>query len=1247
MSGNLQLFWQLASASKQDRLASSDKLIGDLLEQQSALASTSKVTIESTEQADDPLDADGSNDPLLVSDEAALLAEEAIGNRNAADVAYAIKRLIRGLASPRENSRLGFAVALTELLSNLESVTSQEILALILKYSTPQGSISGQEQRDLMFAKLFGVLALVQSGLLFRPTSSLAHFERSMDVLLALTGKKAWMGESCGWVLYQTIGHLRSDAAPAWADDALSWLARTVGAATENTPEKVAILFRLEQTGRLGARDSVIVPPYKGTHLLSSANLPTLARILRDASASESNEAATGSRPGFRPQLHFVWDVILDSYFGPARSDSSSPVVPFPEFFRVVVDESLFAASGSTERKSWGFQVFERALVRASDGDKPLLFTPNFMRTWINQLSGQDRFLHKAALKTASTVQDVVSGNPKIGFSLVSQLIGEHGHQNFDQITKTKTVSGVLSALDVQGVREYTRHLRDLICTATDAAGADGVKGVASQRKWALDQLLLIVRTVSIPKDDACVQDILELLIAHGYFAMKQPLKKSQMLDVLPEVELSDEYRQLCRSRLLSCLSELSSQTTVLSDSDGKSRKAQGINSKGELWLAVAYDTLLRFDKDAKTFTSIFDRDEEIESRLKEGRSCLDKVRKKENATKEAALKDQLRAFRVLLLAGLIVSVDAEDGAADLVEPLCDCAGILFFAAVPKSKKAAAAVQADEQEAEGIDVLVDCLVNFLELPSAFLRFVATHAFEPFAKDMTANSLDHLFAQIGLGQATEGQAEMGEGAGPDADAVEAGDGEQVSDTSATSEDEDDDMDASDADDDENEADDVDPELRAKIQAVLREGGIAEPDPEDGEDDNMDQDGDEDDSGSESSVELSDLDDDQMMLLDDKLAEVFRQQLSAKKSKNSKKEAKQEESIFKNKILDILEVYARKQHANPLVLRLVSPLFNLARDDDADEKQLSNRAAGILRSRLCKAKELPEGVTAADVAEELEEMHTVVRSVSKGNVADLAAAVIFYLTKIALSGRGSISPTDDAVVIEAYKATLTDFLTRRKSHVKPAFLVESFKRFPQLGWSLREDVLDSCRPGAAAHSFRQLTAMQMLQEMLTQYAQTADKDAVLDFVPQVSQCIGEIVASAATDAEPPYNAGRLKDTIKFALHVARLSKRLAPSEDKLRAAWKVAKLRESTDQLQACERFKASASIHALVKQLFAILEGPSAGAGAKAGKAASPSKAATPSKKRPSASQDAAGANTGSPSVDAKPGSAKKVKAKRS
>lgn len=59
--------------------------------------------------------------------------------------------------------------------------------------------------------------------------------------------------------------------------------------------------------------------------------------------------------------------------------------------------ESLFSSTSSAERKYWGFQIFQKALPRVQAADMPMLFTKNFMRSWINHLSSSDRYLHKAA----------------------------------------------------------------------------------------------------------------------------------------------------------------------------------------------------------------------------------------------------------------------------------------------------------------------------------------------------------------------------------------------------------------------------------------------------------------------------------------------------------------------------------------------------------------------------------------------------------------------------------------------------------------------------------------------------------------------------------------------------------------------------------------------------------------------------------------------------------------------------------
>ena len=117
----LPLFWHLASANKVERIDASVKLVSALRQFQD------KHVLEiSQKQGSPPVDTDsdgeGSEDVDIQQDNAEYKSCSArLDAENAADVAYAIRRLIRGLASPRESSRLGFAVALTEVLLQLPS----------------------------------------------------------------------------------------------------------------------------------------------------------------------------------------------------------------------------------------------------------------------------------------------------------------------------------------------------------------------------------------------------------------------------------------------------------------------------------------------------------------------------------------------------------------------------------------------------------------------------------------------------------------------------------------------------------------------------------------------------------------------------------------------------------------------------------------------------------------------------------------------------------------------------------------------------------------------------------------------------------------------------------------------------------------------------------------------------------------------------------------------------------------------
>lgn len=133
--------------------------------------------------------------------------------------------------------------------------------------------------------------------------------------------------------------------------------------------------------------------------------------------------------------------------------------------------------TSSDGRKLWGFELFRLSLSRVPPSDLPRLFTPNFMRSWVNHLSKPDRYLHKAAklvvceaicynrfvtfiVLQASALPPVVTSNPTIGFPVLLQLLRTHGQ--FDRLTRTKTVESLLGAMDLTGVEQYIQHLIEL-----------------------------------------------------------------------------------------------------------------------------------------------------------------------------------------------------------------------------------------------------------------------------------------------------------------------------------------------------------------------------------------------------------------------------------------------------------------------------------------------------------------------------------------------------------------------------------------------------------------------------------------------------------------------------------------------------------------------------------------------------------------------------------------------------------------
>lgn len=131
-SNILPIFWDLASSSKDTRIPRAAELISSLEGFQRSYIDDRAEKEDSSGDEDDEDDDDEEEDEDsdaesgievdadddmgdTPQDSEAKALDKALDKENADDIVYAVKRLIRGLGSSRDSSRLGFAVALTEV----------------------------------------------------------------------------------------------------------------------------------------------------------------------------------------------------------------------------------------------------------------------------------------------------------------------------------------------------------------------------------------------------------------------------------------------------------------------------------------------------------------------------------------------------------------------------------------------------------------------------------------------------------------------------------------------------------------------------------------------------------------------------------------------------------------------------------------------------------------------------------------------------------------------------------------------------------------------------------------------------------------------------------------------------------------------------------------------------------------------------------------------------------------------------
>jgi DNA polymerase phi len=821
----------------------------------------------------------------------------------------AIARLIKGLCSGRKAARLGFSIALSEVLRLAldlkdSGITLAKLTAKIAEFTTAHVTAGGQERRDYLIGRRFAYQAVLQSGVGSNAAISAQEWQEFVAAVMALMCEKQWLRRECGAMLYEYLVGV-GKALPA---DRLQTI---VDALHENslwkTPEGVAIWLTLTKS-----TTKVKLPKGVWQHNdpLSANERTTLSKVVQEIPIDDEQQGGKAGSGSRQTAPSFAWPVILAELYGGSRSAKD-----FTQFWTSVVENGLFHTSSSAERKALGFQVLAMAITSAPSPLLRQLFTPNLTRCIINQRAGAQRYLFDAAKAALNSVVARSKQDPSATAGLIQGLI-EEGAANFDQATKTKTIETLLSQSNAEALAGIVDFIQKLMRKPNVKHGEQAQAD--AQRRMLADLLLSIVRTHKEPTDLFIKQDlkqknaapaawlntVLDTFVELGYC---EPAESDEVSPAL-----SDSSKSICRTRLSSCVAQL--MNLPLADASS------------------AVYGLLKALRSSKRSYFQSSASKETKALLKRTDKAIqdaqDKVAKTKNQSKAATAQ----AFALLFAMSVFQIYNEEPDAVPVLEDLHACAGDWG------------------KDTDSASVLVELLLSFVSKQSALFRKLAEQVFSAFTGSLNADGLQSMLDILTQKESLSGQQELfaqgedGEATGEDGSDdgsaidvedmsdVEMVDGEAVgvdgSDESGSDEEDEDSDDESSGDDD--DADEGDDEELAAFDKKLAEAlGTA----------GFDMDADEDDQD-------SDMDDEQMLAVEPALEKVFKEIKKRSGKKQDNKDAKDNIINFKNRVLDLLTIYVKAQHGNILALDILMPLTTLIRTTSS--KPTAEKAFAVLKN-----------------------------------------------------------------------------------------------------------------------------------------------------------------------------------------------------------------------------------------------------------------------------------------------------------
>lgn len=616
------------------------------------------------------------------------------------------------------------------------------------------------------------------------------------------------------------------------------------------------------------------------------------------------------------------------------------------------------------------------------------------------------------AVKTAATIVEHARRHPDHAVEILKAVVIPNFRPNKnDQLAKRRVrmISELLKQVPVDDLTAVLELYKALILRP----GAETEKDANLQRQGALDQVVWLVKScqnlhlaqfTSPSAQVIFLTKALELLVSIGYFNHT----KSANTMVPP---FSSRSQQDARTRLTSCLSHLMNAA-----------------SDPYYFFRIVIDEINRGEQSTSGLECIV----ESNAALRTAHTTLE------------GMKDgsEIAALRLLYSLTILEVYNGDADALAMLDELEQCYKPIRNAFEAEAKPA--------QHQDGSQAFVEIILSFIAKPSQLFRRMAHHVFNTYASNLRASGMETMLTILGTEETLRGQAEIFDGGKDDEEGstsgslqgVEMHEGDidnQEPPSSAGSESSDASISdgSKDGDEEEEEEGDIgneqeDAELMAKLAQILN----TKPPPVSS---GLQANGN---TGPVESLESedssdSDMTDSQMQALDGPLSAVLREiqvaKSTAKSKKTEKRNAKDTIVNFKTRVLELIEIYLKKEPINPIAIGALVPILQCIRTTQSP--QVSKRACEVIKqyAKAAKASKRTD-VPALSVAE-LQAVHLEAR-IGGSNAFGAACSQASLIISRLMKEQGA----DIRVIIDVYADSMENYKTDPSCQAKPVLFTD---------------------------------------------------------------------------------------------------------------------------------------------------------------------------------------------------------------